>query len=212
VTNRRLSAVRTGLVALAVLTIVVVTPGVAAAHAKLRSSYPAAGSTVAASPGRVSLRFNEPVALVPGAVTVATDLGVPVALDAPTLAGGTTVRARLQESLGAGRYILGWRIRSDDGHIESSTFFFSVGGAGPATPSGPAQHAAAPATPRAPGEPIWPVIVAAAVAVTAGLGAGLVVRRGLRALERGAGSYPAEAGRTPRGLSRRRHRASRLEP
>lgn len=172
-------------------------PAIAAsAHARVVRSHPADGATVK-PPSRVSVAFDDPVTLVPAALRVLTDRGRPVAVAPAHVVGGTLLTARVRDHLAAGHYHVTWRIRSDDGHIESSTFSFAVAGGG--VSPGYATAADPPATPpAAPGEPTWPVVVAAALAVLAGLGAALVVRRGLQALG-GSAAYPPEptAPRTP---------------
>jgi methionine-rich copper-binding protein CopC len=147
------------------------------AHAEVVSTSPAAGSTVHKTLTEVSVTFDEAVTLVPHAIRVTTDLGIPVALETPRLAKGTVLSAQVQDHLAPGRYLVAWRIQADDGHLESSTFTFSVADAG-VSPSGAAPTAAAP--PASPGEPLWPVLVAAGLALAGGLGAGAAVRHGLR--------------------------------
>jgi methionine-rich copper-binding protein CopC len=204
----RLGAAGVGTVA--TLAAIVATPGLALAHARLASALPAPGSTVHGALGHVSLGFDESVTLVPRSVSVTTDLGVPVALDAPVLRGGRTVTANLQDQLAAGRYVLAWRIRSDDGHLESGSYFFSIvlaSGSAPVDRSVP--RAGAVPRPASPTEPVWPVLVAAGLAVAAGLGAAIVVRRGLRAVTgapAGDGAGPPPGRSSP---SSRRDRVSR---
>lgn len=148
------------------------------AHAEVQSTYPAAGSMVHGTLTRVAIRFDEAVTLVPDALRVTTDQGIPVNLESPRLSrGGKVLSARVQDRLATGGYVVGWRVQADDGHLESSSFSFSVGAASAA------HGAAAPMTtepPPAPGEPLWPVLVAAGIAIAGGLGAGTAVSRGLR--------------------------------
>jgi methionine-rich copper-binding protein CopC len=200
---------RAAAVVVASLGVVLATPGPALAHARLVTALPAPGSTVHGALSHVSLGFDEAVTLVPRSVSVTTDLGVPVALDAPVLRGGRTVTVALQDRLSAGRYVLAWRVRSDDGHIESSSFPFTVAAANGSAPADRTAAAGALPAPVGPGEPVWPVLVAAALALAAGLGAALVVRRGLRAVSGGAEPY-GEARNGRSGGSSRRHGASRL--
>jgi len=116
-----------------------------------------------------------------------------VSLEAPRIIGGKTLEAVVQDHLAPGRYAVAWRIQADDGHIESSSFTFAVGGDAAAT-SGHAMASTPTAPPPAPAEPVWPVLVAAGIAIAAGLGAGFAVRRGLRAVAAGS-AYPPEPGR-----------------
>jgi methionine-rich copper-binding protein CopC len=167
--------------------------GTAWAHAEVVATYPS--GTV--SPQRlthVSVTFDEAVELIPRALVVTTDLGVPIALDSPRLSkDGLVLRASLQDAVGPGRYSAGWRVRSDDGHIESGNFQFRLTGTSPAggTAGGRSSTTANPPS-MAPGEPVWPVLVAIGLAIAAGLGAAIVVRRGLRALSAPDAEYPRE--------------------
>ena len=165
------------LLAIIMTLFVVAFAGPAFAHARVVGTTPFNGQTVHGDLQTVSVWFDDVVTLVPHALVMTTDLGIPVALETPRIVAGKTLEAFVQDHLASGRYVVAWRIQADDGHLESSSFSFTVtAGSAPSTGQ---QVAAAPPTPR-PGEPIWPVIVAAAIAVTAGAGAGLAVRRGLR--------------------------------
>ncbi|MDQ1694742.1 MAG: copper resistance protein [Frankiaceae bacterium] len=147
------------------------------AHAEVVSTYPSTTGAVHGRLTHVAVRFDDNVDLVPGSLTLATDLGVSVSLDRPRLVSGRELRAELQDEAGPGSYVAGWRIRADDGHIESGTFAFRIAGAaGAPVAAGPAPAPAPPDQPR------WPVLVAIALALAAGCGAALVVQRGLRAL------------------------------
>lgn len=157
--------------------IVVALAGTAFAHAKVVSTSPGDGQTVQGDVKTVSVRFDDVITLVPHALVVTTDLGVPVALESPRVVQGKILQAFVQDHLAPGRYLVAWRIQADDGHIESSTFSFTV--AGSSAPVIGHQEPAA-AAPPAPAAPIWPVLVAAGIAVAAGIGAGFAVRRGLR--------------------------------
>ena len=167
-------------------------PGVAWAHAEVVATYPA-GDTTPSHLSHVGVRFDEAVTLVPRALSLTTDRGLPVALDRPRLVHGLVLRADLQDKVAPGRYIVAWRVEADDGHIESGTFAFRVRAASatamrPLSDGAPA-HTAAPPMPA---QPVWPVLVAAAIAVAAGLGAAVVVRRGLRTLSLGGPLYPPD--------------------
>ena len=169
----RLRILSTAVLALGV---VVGSAAPALAHARAVSTQPANGSNVHRGLTQVSVTFDEAVTLVPHALRVTTDMGMPVALESPRLShNGTVLSARIQDRLASGRYAVAWRVQADDGHLESSTFAFTVAGAG-AT----AAAAALPDAPPAPGEPLWPVLIAAAIAAVGGIGAGFTVRRGLR--------------------------------
>src|SRR3954466_6630964 len=142
----RAPTARLGRAAAAVATawvgLVAVAPGVASAHARMVASSPSPGASLSSPVHEVTVRFDDPVALVPHALTLTTDLGEPVTTDPPAVGGrGKVLHATLQAALAPGGYVVAWRIRSDDGHIEASTFTFTMLGAGAAG------SAARPATP-----------------------------------------------------------------
>lgn len=100
---------------------------VAAVHATLISSEPAASSRVASSPRRVRLVFSEPIEGTLARVALVTAGEAPVSLAA---AGDpTNVRAVVApvDSLAPGSYRVEWRVVSADGHPVSGTFVFTVG-------------------------------------------------------------------------------------
>ena len=152
----------------------------ALAHAEVKATSPQAGSTVHGTLTRISVTFTEAVTLVPRALRLTTDAGIPVNLETARLSGhGTVLAANVQDHLAVGGYAVAWRVQADDGHLESSTFTFKVGAAaGPAASS--TGNTPPPLTPPPADEPLWPVIVAAVIAVVGGATAGFAVRRELR--------------------------------
>ena len=111
----------------------VVSTGVAAAHAKLESMTPVDGSTMAAPPTKVVLTFNEPVGSNGTQVLVKSPSGTNVA-------GGdvqvidNTVTQPVGAMTEAGRYQVEARVISADGHPVTITGSFTVTHAGhPAT-------------------------------------------------------------------------------
>lgn len=166
-------------------------PAVAFAHAHVVSTRPGAASTLDAPPTRLAVVFDDPVTLVPHALQLTDASGALIHLDPPHVsADGTTLGAGVHEHLAAGDYRVAWRVRSDDGHIETGDFTFDVAGsdagAGGSSSAGdpPAQaptHPPAMTAPPEPAQPVWPVATAAALAAVAGIGAGLAVHRSLRA-------------------------------
>jgi methionine-rich copper-binding protein CopC len=119
------------LLAASLLTLVVST-GVAAAHAKLESMTPTDGSTVADPPKSVVLRFNEPVGSTGAEVVVTSPGGTNVSTGSPQV-----LDANVTQPLGAiteaGRYQVDARIVSADGHPVTVTASFSVTHPGQAT-------------------------------------------------------------------------------
>ena len=100
----------------------------ASAHAVLTSTAPAAGSIVATAPALVTLRFDEPIAVIPAAIHVYDDRLHRV--DQGTAGHVTgrrdTVGVRVQPDLAAGTYTVTFRVISDDSHPVAGQYTFSV--------------------------------------------------------------------------------------
>lgn len=101
----------------------------AAAHATLKLSDPAVGSTIQALPEVVRLTFSETLTAVP-TVTVRDDAGT-VINSGPLTPRGTTVLQPVKSPKG-GRFTVTWDVLSADGHKASGSFEFTV--AAPAQP------------------------------------------------------------------------------
>ena len=101
----------------------------ASAHATVASSDPADGSRLATAPGSVSITFDEPVGLDLGYLKVVNTEGVPVGAGTPTHPGGqgSVIAVALAPNLGAGTYIVSWRVISADSHPVQGTLRFLVG-------------------------------------------------------------------------------------
>lgn len=160
---------------------VVLAAAPAQAHARVLRTTPDNGATIDGRISVIRVVFDDPVRLVPRSLVVSGATGAPESIGAPRVIGGRTLEATVPGRLPAGRYFVGWRILSDDGHVESGSFGFAVQAAG-AVPADPA--AAGSSMPAAPGQPTWPVVLAAVMAGVAVLGAALVVVRGLAAVRR----------------------------
>src|SRR3954466_6244933 len=89
------------------------------AHAKVVRTSPAAGQNIDARLHQISVTFDDPVRLVPRALVVTGATGAPVVTGAPRVIGGRLLEVPLLDRLAPGRYMVGWRILSDDGHVES---------------------------------------------------------------------------------------------
>jgi len=201
--------------AVAVVTAVLLTAGPASAHARVVRTTPGSGATIDGRLKAITVVFDDPVEVVPRSLVVTGETGAPQTIGAPRVLAGHILQASVSYRLPAGRYFVGWRILSDDGHIESGSFGFTVTAAGTG-PASAASSAAADsgAPPAMPAEPVWPVIVAGVMAAVACLAAGLVVARGLAAIRAAADAagrtqpYPAEEP-TLSAASRHGHTASR---
>ncbi len=107
----------------------VVSTGVAAAHAKLESMTPADGSSMAAPPTQVVLTFNEPVGSTGAQVQVKSPTGNNVSTgDIQVIDNKVTqpVGAMIE----AGKYTVDARIVSADGHPITVSASFTVTHAG----------------------------------------------------------------------------------
>lgn len=99
-------------------------PMSALAHAVLESSTPAASARLATSPHEIVLRFNEPV--TPVAVRLVDSRGSERARVADGNAAARDVRIPVVEALKPGRYLVSYRVISDDAHPVAETFAFDV--------------------------------------------------------------------------------------
>lgn len=129
----------------------------AAAHATLKQSDPAAGSTVQALPEVVRLTFSDTIPIVP-TVTVRDDAGT-VVNSSPISPRGNTVLQPVK-STKSGQFTVTWELTSADGHKTSGSFAFTVAAAPSDTPSptAPVVVTATP-TPAAPSSPPGPSAV-----------------------------------------------------
>ncbi|HUO46947.1 MAG TPA: copper resistance protein CopC [Acidimicrobiia bacterium] len=103
----------------------------AAAHANLVATSPADSSQSDEPPARVTVTFDEPVALPTGALRVFDQEGNRV--DRGDYGPGTSpeiIFVTLDPSLSDGWYIASWRILSEDGHPLQGAFTFEVGEGG----------------------------------------------------------------------------------
>jgi methionine-rich copper-binding protein CopC len=100
-------------------------------HLKLVRSFPAADTTLAASPDAIRLWLSEPTELPATKIAVTTQGGAAVATSAITRAEGkdAPVVASMVKPVSAGRYTVTWKAMSKDGHVVNGTFNFMVGAA-----------------------------------------------------------------------------------
>jgi copper transport protein len=102
--------------------------GSAAAHPTLLFTEPAAETAVSVAPQVITLVFNEPVSIGPGAVIVLDKDGRPVPTGPATTArDGQLVTARLEASPPPGSYTVRWRVTGTDGDLVEEEFRFGVG-------------------------------------------------------------------------------------
>lgn len=95
----------------------------AAAHTELSSTAPADGDELSAAPDELVLEFSEPVTLT--AVRVRADDGTEHEVE--SLPGDESERfAVTAPELAPGRYRVEWRVLSQDTHVMSGDFAFTV--------------------------------------------------------------------------------------
>ncbi|MEJ2860954.1 copper resistance CopC family protein [Actinomycetospora flava] len=187
--TRPLAALLGGLLALAVL---LLTAGTASAHDVVTGSDPADGSTVATAPTQVSVTFSDDPQGQLSTLTVVGPDGAHHEQGQATTQG-SVVSVPVGPLGQAGRYEVGYRIISSDGHPTTGSVTFDLttpsapastaAAPGPAAPSGHAGHEAAPPSPAAAagpdssggGVPAWVFVVIAIVVV--GGAVALVLRR-----------------------------------
>lgn len=120
------AARRVAALLLLALTIVVLWPAPAGAHASLVSADPADGSTIEGPPSQVTLQFNEPVVIGVGGVEVLNGDGEPVQ-EGEASALDMTVSVGLPGELPDGTYVISYRVTSADGHPISGATIFGIG-------------------------------------------------------------------------------------
>jgi copper resistance protein C len=148
------------------------------AHSQLVSTDPANGASVDAGPSQVSLTFNEDM---PPGFDVVKVIGPDGAAwqTGEVTTSGPTVSIGVAPLGPAGRYQIGYRVVSADGHpVEGSTSFtLTKAGSGTAPPQPPADAGSAAASGESGGSPVWPWIAGAVVVVAAGTAAALRLGR-----------------------------------
>ncbi len=105
-------------------------PGTASAHATLGSTDPPANEIVSSSPGRVELRFTEPVEEAYTAVILVDQTGaeVPDTSFQIDSSDATLIHFDIPDELPRGTYSVVWRtLSAADGHRFSGYFAFTVG-------------------------------------------------------------------------------------
>ncbi len=184
-THRR--ALRAGAVTLLAGLALLLGAAPAFAHTRLQSSDPADGASLDTAPAHVSLTFNEQMTPGFSTITVVGPDGAHYETGDVGAEGGT-VSIALRPLGPAGRYAIGYRVVSADGHPVTGEVSFTLTTPGPATTTpAPASSAAAASPAPAPaaaappesggGTPVWPWIVGAVVLVGGGVVAALRLGR-----------------------------------
>jgi methionine-rich copper-binding protein CopC len=148
------------------------------AHSQLLGSDPADGASLDAGPPKVTLTFNEDMPPGFDAITVIGPDGAAWQTGQVTTSG-PTVSVDVAPLGPAGRYQVGYRVVSADGHpVQGSTSFtLTKAGSGTPPPQPPAATRPATGAGESGGSPVWPWIAGAAVVVVAGAAAALRLGR-----------------------------------
>lgn len=110
--------------AVLVALIALAAPSAAVAHAKMTTSTPVDGSTVAAGVSEIELNFSKPLRLSMVHVRDASKHDVALKSALP-VAFGTAVKLST-ETLTPGSYEVTWTAVAEDGHVMKGAFTFSV--------------------------------------------------------------------------------------
>ncbi|NGO15509.1 copper resistance protein CopC [Streptomyces sp. HC44] len=127
------TAART-LVVPAALAVLAVTAPQAAAHTELDTSSPDANATLAGLPPRVTLTSSDAMTQKYAKIAVTAPDGKPAATGEPQVSGKAVTLA-LDTGSPAGRYTVGYRVVSADGHPVSGSYTFTVQATGSSSPS-----------------------------------------------------------------------------
>lgn len=101
--------------------------GQAFAHAHLKSSVPAADSTVKQAPSELDLTFSEGLNLKFSGVTVTGPDKTAVKTGAATLMDGdATLMVPVSDKLSSGKYTVQWHALSTDGHKTNGSYSFTI--------------------------------------------------------------------------------------
>ena len=95
------------------------------AHAEFVGSNPADKSTVVVAPETISLEFNEPMLPMGSAIALVAPDGTTIPTDDVTVAA-TTLSVPWPTEMPLGEITTNWRATSDDGHVISGSFTFTV--------------------------------------------------------------------------------------
>ena len=142
----------------------------ASAHTVLTATDPAADATLSAGPTRVSATFNEDLQTTFAAMTV-------VGPDGNLWSSGETEVRGPVASVGvrplgpSGRYTVNYRVTSDDGHVVSGSWAFTV-----TVPSTGVPGPSVSGTAESQRISLWPFIIGAGL-LAAGLSVWMVRRR-----------------------------------
>ncbi|MBD8506980.1 copper resistance protein CopC [Hoyosella sp. G463] len=159
----------------AVLSLGVILPAVASAHAALVESEPAAGASLDASPGQVRVTFNERLQEAFAALTVTGPEGSRWSLDDVRVEDSSAF-VSVRDLGPSGTYTIAYRVISADSHPVSGTVEFTFAGNGTEStpsPEGGDTTSGLPASgdPDADDSamPVWPFLIGAVLVLLIGV-------------------------------------------
>jgi copper transport protein len=163
-------------VAVVAASLVVGAASPASAHALLRSSRPAANTTLEAAPASLSLTFTEPPDPSLSTIQLLGSSGAQVALGRQSVSG-KTIMVPITGQIANGTYTVNWRVVSKtDGHVTAGSFAFGVGEAPTVHPPSTSASGTAPFPTAGSVVAKWLLYVGLAVALAAPVVALLVLR------------------------------------
>ncbi len=193
VTDRRAArAAARVLVAPAALALLAAAAPQAAAHTELDTSSPAKATTLAGLPPHVTLTFSDAMTQKYAKVAVTGPDGKSAATGDPEIEG-KTVTLPLDAASPAGRYTVGYRVVSADGHPVSGSYTFTVKETNSISPSPSTADAPSPRAARQ-AEPVEAGGESSGTGVTAIVGGGVLVL-----IVAGVGAYLVRRRRAGRG-------------
>lgn len=111
----------------AAVAIVLGTPALVWAHARLTRSDPAAKATLSVAPTRIRLWFSEAPEIAMSRVTLTDSSGTPIPLGKVERgAEKLLIETSIGRALAAGRYTVTWHVAAADGHPSNGSFTFTV--------------------------------------------------------------------------------------
>lgn len=107
--------------------VLVLSTGIASAHASVTASSPIDGSSSSTAPNEVRVTFSESISAASGGLSILRPDGAKVGTGPSAVVDGRTLVAPITETLADGTYVATYRVLSADGHPVSGSLIFGVG-------------------------------------------------------------------------------------
>ena len=99
------------------------------AHAQVEATSPLKGAVLTSSPKTVWIEFGEKLLVLDknhiNSLTVSDSSGKRIE-KSPAIISGTRATTKLKDALAPGKYVVKYRVVSEDGHVVNGSYFFSV--------------------------------------------------------------------------------------